>query len=128
MKKKEIGKFGEDYCSARLLEKGYEILKRNFYSPYGEIDIIAKYQQYIIFIEIKTRTKESIEQAQSSISLNKQKKITKTAMYYLKDFSPQDELIEFRFDVIILKKINNEIQMKHFENAFLPAEVGDFFA
>ena len=128
MQKKIIGKFGEDYCASKLCEQGYEILERNFHSRYGEIDIIAKHKHYIIFIEIKTRTKENIEQAQSSISTLKQKKLTKTAMYYLKDFPYTDELIEFRFDVIILQKENNEVFMKHFENAFSPAEVGDFFA
>ena len=128
MKKKEIGKFGEDFCANMLSDQGYDILKRNFYSPYGEIDIIAKHLHYIVFIEIKTRTKESIEQAQASISQKKQRKITKTAMYFMKDFIHPAEFLEFRFDVIIVKKKQDQLSIKHFENAFLPAEVGDFFA
>jgi len=127
MEKKELGKSGEEYCTNHLLKQGYEILRRNFFSPYGEIDIIAKYKQYLVFIEVKTRTHESIEQTQCSISQNKQKKITKTAMYFLKDFQ-DNEIIEYRFDVIIIKKENTRIHIKHFKNAFTPSEVGDFFA
>ena len=128
MKKRELGISGEDYCSAKLQEQGYEILQRNFYSQYGEIDIIARDKNSIVFLEIKTRTKESIEQAQCSITYSKQKKLTKTAMYFMKDYSNTTDFLEFRFDVIIIKKENNQIFMKHFKNAFPPAEVGDFFA
>ena len=127
MKKKEIGKFGEDYCVAKLIEQGYEIVAQNFHSPYGEIDIIAKDKYNFVFIEVKTRTKESIEQAQCSISASKQRKLTKTAMYYLKDYQSPAELIEFRFDVIIVKKDKDGLLMKHFINAFPAAQVSDFF-
>ena len=126
MKTKEIGKSGEDFCVQKLAEHGYEILQRNFHSPWGEIDIIAKYQGYLVFIEVKTRTRESIENATLSVSYRKQAKITKTAMYFLKDFH-DSSIEEYRFDVIIVKKEKSTISFRHFENAFLPVEVGDFF-
>ena len=129
MQKKEIGESGEIYCANRLQEQGYIILKQNFHSRYGEIDIIARHKHSLVFIEVKTRTKETIDQAQLSITFSKQKKLTKTAMYFLKDFETTEDILEYRFDVIIvIKKEKKPIYMKHFVNAFPPAEVGDFFA
>lgn len=126
MKTAEIGKSGEDYCVEKLSARGYEILSRNFHSPWGEIDIIAKYQHYLVFIEVKTRTRDSIEHAQTSVTYSKQAKITKTAMYFLKDFC-DSSIEEYRFDVMIVKKEKTGIAFRHIENAFLPVEVGDFF-
>jgi putative endonuclease len=127
MQKKQLGSSGETHCVNYLKERGYEILKQNFHSPYGEIDIIAKEGHHLVFIEVKTRTKESIDKAKYSITYSKQKKITKTAMYFLQDFVDK-EIREYRFDVIILKKEGNTIDLEHFKDAFPPAEVGDFFA
>jgi len=121
--KKQLGKLGEGCCVQYLVGLGYEILQQNFYSPYGEIDIIAKDGHNLVFVEVKTRTKESIDGAKYSITYSKQKKITKTAMYFLKDFIDED-VLEYRFDVMIVKSGT----IHHFANAFLPVEVGDFFA
>jgi len=125
--KKQLGKSGEEHCIQKLIEQGYEVLHKNFYSPYGEIDIIAKDRHHLVFIEVKTRTKETVDQAKYSITYSKQKKITKTAMYFLQDFQNTD-IKEYRFDVIILKKEDEHIEVNHFKDAFPPAEVGDFFA
>ena len=49
------GKAGEDHIAAWLEKQGYEILARNFHSRYGEIDIIAKREPYIAFVEVKSQ-------------------------------------------------------------------------
>ena len=49
------GKAGEDHIAAWLEKQGYEILARNFHSRYGEIDIIAKREPYIAFVEVKAK-------------------------------------------------------------------------
>ena len=55
MDKKEIGVLGEDF-TARYYEKlGYEIKEKNYHSRYGEIDVIAENEEYIVFVEVKTR-------------------------------------------------------------------------
>ena len=123
MQKKQIGNSGEQYCVDFLKQNGYEILEKNYHSPYGEIDIIAKQGKYLVFLEIKTRTKDSVDHAKWDISLSKQKKITKTAMCFLMNYNNL-EIMEYRFDVIIVK--NHEIN--HFIDAFQPPDVGDFFA
>ena len=127
MKKSLLGKSGEDYCVRKLLEEGYEIIERNFRSPYGEIDIVAKDGSHLVFIEVKTRSNDSVEHTKCDISFSKQMKITKTAMFFLVSYQ-NPEILEYRFDVIIILKTELRIDFNHFKNAFPPAEVGDFFA
>jgi len=55
MKAKDIGNLGEERAVKFLLEKGYEIVERNFLKPFGEIDIIAKDKDFLVFIEVKAR-------------------------------------------------------------------------
>ena len=123
----QTGKTGEEWCLNKLQEEGYRILEKNYHSPWGEIDIIAKEGASLVFIEVKTRTKESVDHTKYSITKSKQTKITKTAMAFLVNFN-DPEVQEYRFDVIILKKTGNHLDINHFKNAFPPAETGDFFA
>lgn len=58
---KEIGRFGEDTASKYLEESGYTILDRNFKCKSGEIDIIARDGNYIVFVEVKTRSGSFME-------------------------------------------------------------------
>jgi putative endonuclease len=125
--KRKLGNAGEDYCVKYLIDLGYQILSRNFISPFGEIDIIVENQTSLVFIEVKTRTDESVDHAMLSITASKQKKITKTAMFFLQSYN-NPNVIEHRFDVIILQIApEGEFELKHIQNAFSPAEVGDFF-
>ena len=139
MKKQIIGKSGEDYCVQQLENEGYVILERNYRSRYGEIDIIAKDGHFLVFIEVKTRTKDTVDHTKTDITYSKQKKITKTAMFFLVNYH-NPEILEYRFDVIICTYIKSgncvsdvdlnkyNLELNHFKNAFPPAEVGDFFA
>ena len=58
-KKKILGNLGEDIACKFILNKGYEIVERNFYCRQGEIDIIAKDNEFLVFIEVKTRKNEN---------------------------------------------------------------------
>ena len=98
--KKHIGNSGEDYCVQQLEKEGYEILERNFCCRYGEIDIIARDGHFLVFIEVKTRTKDTIDHTKCDITYSKQKKITRTAMVFLATYH-NPEILEYRFDVII---------------------------
>ena len=125
-KKHVLGKVGEQHCIAYLAKNGYNVINQNYHSRYGEIDIIAIYKHFLVFIEVKTRTNEELDHILTSITHSKQKKITKTALYFLKDYQNND-VQEYRFDVMILQKDGESFIVHHYENAFLPAEVGDFY-
>ena len=125
--KHALGKEGEEYTINALRAQNYEIVQKNYRSPYGEIDIIARDGHFLVFIEVKTRTNETIEQAQKSITYHKQKKITKTAMCFIHSYQ-DSEIKEYRFDVVIIKKEKDRYDTHHLKDAFPPAEVGEFFA
>ena len=83
MNKNGLGNLGEDYACTVLEELGYELLDRNFRSRFGEIDIIAKKEGYLCFVEVKTRGQSSMGRPAESVTVSKQKKIVKTVEYYL---------------------------------------------
>ncbi|MCD4796904.1 MAG: YraN family protein [Candidatus Cloacimonetes bacterium] len=111
-----IGKSGEETAVDFLRTKEYQIISRNYFSPYGEIDIIAIDENELVFIEVKTRN-SNLETALNSVSLSKQKKLAKTASYFLLK-NPRFEDMATRFDVIVILK--NKNQIKHLKDAFLP--------
>ena len=122
MNKLTLGKSGEDLCCQYLSEKGYEIKARNFRTRYGEIDIIVKDRDVLVFVEVKTRTKEDLDDTKWSISQSKQRKLTRTALSFISEF-PDDEIVEYRFDVVIIK----DEEITHLVNAFLPADLEGYY-
>ena len=91
-----IGEIGEEYTVKFLEKKKYNILERNYRKRYGEIDIIAENKNYIVFVEVKTRHKDSMTSAADAVNRQKQIRIIKTASLYL----AENETEKFcRFDV-----------------------------
>ena len=91
-----IGEIGEEYTVKFLEKKKYKILERNYRKRYGEIDIIAENKNYIVFVEVKTRHKDSMTSAADAVNRQKQIRIIKTASLYLSE----NETEKFcRFDV-----------------------------
>ncbi len=112
--KRKIGDIGEDAAVKFLEDKGYKILKRNFYCRVGEIDIIAVDGEETVFIEVKTRKSDAFGTAAEFVTHQKQQRIIKTALYYIGGSD-----IPLRFDVIEVYHKNNEvILINHIENAF----------
>jgi putative endonuclease len=117
-KRMKLAVYGES-CAANLLEsKGFRIIATNLHSAYGEVDIIAKQEDTIIFVEVKTRS-SSIENALKSVSLRKQQKLVRTAQVFLSK-NPEYEDFYTRFDVIAVVVNNHKTEIKHLEEAFLP--------
>lgn len=79
-----IGALGEKYTSAYLKKMGYKILEMNLRNSYSEIDIIAENKEYIIFVEVKTRTSKNDIRPVFAVGKQKQKKIMLAANEYLK--------------------------------------------
>ena len=120
---KNIGIFGENEAVSFLKQKGLILLDRNYHSKYGEIDIIAKDDKYIIFCEVKTRKDGVFSKPAEAVNLEKQKKILKTALDYLQINVDKELKFQPRFDVmeIIYEDFNGEETVKsinHIENAF----------
>ena len=93
-----IGKIGEKLAAEYLEKHGYEIITTNFYTKRGEIDIIARKDNEIVFVEVKTRSSDSFGKPVEAVNYFKQKHLYQTAKYYM--YKKCHELDYIRFDVI----------------------------
>lgn len=111
-----LGKKGESLAVKYLKERGYTIVETNFRYERAEIDVIAKEKNVLVFVEVKTRRKNSLGEPEDSVTLRKRDQIIKAAEGYLyKRNLPE---IECRFDVIAIKQSNGEMEISHFKDVF----------
>ena len=112
---KETGAIGEHKASLYLKNHGYKILERNFRAKTGEIDIIAQKDGVIAFVEVKTRGRNAVILGREAVTPSKQRKIIKTALYYLS--ANNVTFLQPRFDVIEIT-VKERVKVVHIENAF----------
>lgn len=113
----DLGKEGEALAKSYLKKDGYTIVECNYTFQKGEVDIIAFKDDYIVFVEVKTRQSKELLSPQKSVTRRKQKMIIKTAHQYI----IENEIArEARFDIIgiVLNQYTKEID--HIPNAFYP--------
>ncbi len=118
MTAREAGIFGEDTACKFLEEHGINVIKRNFHSRAGEIDIIAKDKDTIVFVEVKTRATKAYGTPGEFVDLKKREKIIQTALYYL-----GCDDIDMRFDVIeVMYRMRGDVfcptEINHIKSAF----------
>lgn len=116
---KSIGSYGEDLAVNYIKNLGYIILQKNFKCKIGEIDIVAKDSEYIVFAEVKTRYNNKYGMPCEAVTPYKQNKIFKTAQFYI--MINNINSFKFRFDVIeVLLDYNNaENHIRLIKNAFM---------
>ncbi|MBO5408138.1 MAG: YraN family protein [Clostridia bacterium] len=95
--RQSIGKLGEQKAKNYLKRRGYQILDSNYRTKAGEIDLIVKDQDCLVFVEVKTRTSEEYGTPAEAVSFYKQQHMLKSAQYYLLRHGGE---CECRFDVI----------------------------
>ncbi|MFW6278596.1 MAG: YraN family protein [Bacillota bacterium] len=118
MNNHQLGNWGEKQAVLYLEEKGYEIIEKNFRLQLGEIDIIATRQQYLVFLEVKTRRSTQYGPPQSAVNYHKRNRIRKIARIFL---SRNDVYANYqiRFDVLAVKiKQGASYRINHIVNAF----------
>ena len=109
-----IGKWGEDTAADYLVERGYEIVARNTRTPYGEIDIVAKQGDVMIFVEVKTRTSDKMGLPEESITARKREHMLAAADHY----AAEHEIDHWQIDVIAVEgKPGSKPKITYFENA-----------
>lgn len=123
MKGGEAGRFGENEACRYLMAKGYEIIARNYRSRYGEIDIIARQDGTVVFVEVKTRRDRAFAEAAQAVGPSKQEKLRKTALLWLSEYGERPA----RFDVLEVYTGTARqtalgeayrAEIRHIENAF----------
>lgn len=118
-KSNALGIWGEDLACDFLLAKGFSLVCRNYHSRYGEIDLIVRDEDYLVFVEVKLRRSASFAAAAEYVDARKQAKLRTTAELYLMD-NPTE--LQPRFDVIEIYAPYGERtkypQFYHWEDAF----------
>lgn len=120
---KEVGRWGEEIASAYLKRKGYIIIDRNFYTPEGEIDLIASLEEngerVLIFVEVKTRTSEKYGYPEEAFTQKKWDHILKAIDRYL--LNHPDFKDPWQVDVIAIQRLNKDapLDIEHFENVVM---------
>ena len=115
--RKDAGKIGENIAAKFLTRKGYSILEQNFRVKGGEIDIIAKDRDTLVFVEVKARTSTEYGTGEEAVTYTKRKRLILAAKIYLKY---KDEDYNCRFDVIaiLFDKTRKAKEINHIEDAF----------
>ncbi|MDR2073859.1 MAG: YraN family protein [Oscillospiraceae bacterium] len=120
------GNFGEAFAKNYLKSNGYSIVSSNFSSRYGEIDIIAKDSDYIIFVEVKFYKSEFSSIGVNRVNLAKQRKIIATSLVYMEQNfvsnQPRFDVVGIAFDskrgVVSINHIKNAFQTDRFQEIF----------
>ena len=114
--KQKFGKFGEALAVKYLKKQGYEILCVNYRTPLGEIDIIAKDKDTIVFVEVKSRSSSAYGSPKDAVTREKQRRISKNALHYLKKTAQMNS--RARFDVVAISSSNAKADVEIIKNAF----------
>lgn len=115
--KKTVGNFGEMLVTTYLENLGYDILDRNFFTRYGEIDIIAKDKEEYVFIEVKTRTSFKYGSPAEAINVTKRIHIQNASKVYIYVNKLENKAI--RYDIVEVCFITkNKYYINHLRNNF----------
>ncbi len=118
MNRKKLGSWGEEKAAEYLHSNGYDILDMNYSCRFGEIDIIARYDGYIVFTEVKLRKNSNFAEAREFVTRAKQERILTTAQFYL---AQNETDLQPRFDVIEIYAAEGRegnIEIRHITDAF----------
>jgi putative endonuclease len=115
---KSTGKHYEDRARAYLLERGLILLKANYFCRFGEIDLIMLQQEVLCFIEVKFRNTLKYGGAAAAIPTPKQKKIVKSAQFFLSENKKYSQYA-MRFDAFLIQqKSSVDPEVNWIQNAF----------
>ena len=115
----ELGALGEKYAEKYLKKQHYKILEKNYKVKLGEIDIIAQYGGYMVFVEVKSRSADPLVSGYYAVDKKKRLHIIRTADFYMRR---KKSLLQPRFDIIEVEidKISRKVvSCHHYENAFI---------
>lgn len=108
MKRKELGNRGEKIAVDFLRRRGYQIIERNYRSLLGEIDIVAKEGENIVFVEVKTRSSVDFGLPEEALSYDKRCRLSRLALHYLIHHKIKN--VNSRFDVVSILMDENKVE------------------
>jgi len=99
--KQRLGRLGENIAASYLRQQGYTILVRNWHCPVGEIDIVAREGESLVFVEVRTRRGDRFGTPEESITPTKQSRLVELAQTYLQEAGLED--VAWRIDVLAIQ-------------------------
>jgi len=121
MNNTQTGAWAEDIAWHHMQQHGWQLVQRNFFCKGGELDIIARYQDTLAFVEVKYRRTCVMGGAIASLSLAKQKHLIHSAKVFLQRY-PHLAQLNCRFDLIAISGANSphsQVQIQWLDNAFI---------
>jgi putative endonuclease len=113
-KNQQFGKWGENKACDYLRRHGYAILQKNYHaSNLGEIDVIAKQHDELVFIEVKAKRNEHFGLPEEELTESKKEKLEFAILYYLEVNGLHDH--KWRLDLIAIEILDNKIQLRHYK-------------
>lgn len=110
-----LGRWGEALAAEYLVQRGYILLERNVRTPYGELDLVMRQGEGIVFVEVKTRSSRTFGLPEESITRRKQEHLLQAAQYYIQTHMEVGG--DWRVDVIAIQRSHeSQPEVVHFEN------------
>jgi putative endonuclease len=112
----DLGKWGEDLALQKVKKLGYRCIVRNYRCPLGEVDLIARDGDTLVFVEIKTRKGRSLGYAKEAVNRRKRRQLSKVALAYMKANGCSEA--RARFDVVVINLEGKAEEIEVIRNAF----------
>lgn len=113
----ELGKWGEDIAARYLSSKGYAVIARDWRVGHRDIDIIACHREWLVIVEVKTRTGNDFGSPEEAVDYRKIRSLSIAANAYIKMNRINAPI---RFDIIAITKNGDDYNINHIEDAFTP--------
>lgn len=111
-----LGRAGEDMAAGHLRRRGFEIVERNFRCAEGELDLVARKGNLLVFCEVKTRRADRWGEPSEAVGWEKQRRIRRLAAHWMRLREPGS--VEVRFDVISIVARRGTAELTHIADAF----------
>lgn len=112
----DLAEKGENLAWMYLRRKGYRLLARNYRAPGGEIDLVVEKSRTLVFVEVKTRSSSTCDEALEAVDGRKRERMGRAALSFLRCYRGKAEI--FRFDVVAVLKDKGNFRVVHFPEAF----------
>lgn len=117
-----MGALGERHAARALRAKGLRLLEANYRRKQGELDIIAREGETLVFVEVRTRTNTAYRTPFESVNTHKQKQIARMGRYYRRDRRLEECYIRYDVVEVIATPEGKVMEVNHFPGAFFDEE------
>lgn len=113
----ELGRIGENIIADYITKLGYKVVERNFACNQGEIDIIAKDKEELVFIEVKTRTDISYGEASEAVTNTKKRHLINSIKYYIYKQKLENQPIRIDVAEVYINKGKVKVKVNYIKQA-----------